>query len=179
MNVDAASPLPIGELARRSGVAASALRFYEQQGLMSSRRSAGGRREYTRADLRRVAFIRAAQAVGLSLDEIRAALATLPDGRTLTQVDWQRLSRSWQPVLDHRIAALTRLRDQLASCIGCGCLSLKACALYNPQDAAAVRGSGPRYLMGDKWSEVRSESHAGAAVSPAPPSRARRHPGRT
>jgi len=154
MNSDSLAPLPIGELARRSGVAASALRFYEQQGLMSSRRSAGGRREYTRADLRRVAFIRAAQAVGLSLDEIRAALATLPDARLLTQADWQRLSRSWQPVLDQRIAALTRLRDQLASCIGCGCLSLKACALYNPDDAAATRGSGPRYLLGDKWAEV-------------------------
>jgi len=154
MTVESMSPLPIGELARRSGVAASALRFYEQQGLMSSRRSAGGRREYTRADLRRVAFIRAAQAVGLSLDEIRAALATLPDGRTLTQADWQRLSRSWQPLLEQRIAAMTRLRDQLASCIGCGCLSLKACALYNPDDAAAARGSGPRYLLGDKWTEV-------------------------
>jgi MerR family redox-sensitive transcriptional activator SoxR len=179
MTIDEQTPLPIGELARRSGVAASALRFYEQQGLMSSRRSAGGRREYTRADLRRVAFIRAAQAVGLSLDEIRAALATLPDSRTLTQADWQRLSRSWQPVLDERIAAMTRLRDQLASCIGCGCLSLKACALYNPGDAAAVRGSGPRYLLGDKWAEITSESRARAAAPPAPPNRVRRHPGRT
>jgi MerR family redox-sensitive transcriptional activator SoxR len=179
MAIEAQTPLPIGELARRSGVAASALRFYEQQGLMSSRRNAGGRREYTRADLRRVAFIRAAQAVGLSLDEIRAALATLPDGRTLTQADWQRLSRSWQPVLEARIAAMTRLRDQLASCIGCGCLSLKACALYNPDDAAAVRGSGPRYLLGDKWPEVTPGSRARAAVPPAPLNRARRHPGRT
>ena len=179
MSTESMSPLPIGELARRSGVAASALRFYETQGLMSSRRSAGGRREYTRADLRRVAFIRAAQAVGLSLDQIRAALATLPDGRTLTQADWQRLSRSWQPVLDERIAALTRLRDQLASCIGCGCLSLKTCALYNPGDLAATRGSGPRYLLGDKWSDLKSESRARAAAPPAPPSRAQKRRGRT
>lgn len=179
MNPDPASPLPIGELARRAGVAASALRFYETQGLMSSQRSAGGRREYRRGDLRRVAFIRAAQAVGLSLEEIRAALDTLPDDRTLTQADWQRLSRSWQPLLDERIAALTRLRDQLASCIGCGCLSLKACALYNPGDLAATRGSGPRYLLGDKAAEVMAESRANASSRAAPPSPARRRPGRT
>jgi MerR family redox-sensitive transcriptional activator SoxR len=141
--------IPIGELARRSGIAASALRFYEDAGLLSSARSEAGRRQYPRGVLRRVAFIRAAQAVGLTLDDIRAALATLPDGRTPTPADWQRLSRGWQPLLDERIAALTRLRNQLSSCIGCGCLSLSKCALYNPGDKAALKGSGPRYLLGD------------------------------
>jgi MerR family transcriptional regulator, redox-sensitive transcriptional activator SoxR len=141
--------IPIGELARRAGVAASALRYYEDQGLLQGARSAGGRRRYPRHVLRRVAFIRAAQAVGLGLAEIRSALQSLPDGRTPTRADWQRLGRSWQPVLDARIDALTRLRDRLASCIGCGCLSLKACALYNPGDQAARRGAGARYLAGD------------------------------
>lgn len=141
--------LGIGELARRAGVAASALRFYEAEGLIAGGRSAAGRRRYPRHVLRRVAFIRAAQAVGLGLAEIRAALADLPEGRTPTKADWQRLGSAWQPLLDERIAALTRLRDQLASCIGCGCLSLKACALYNPQDQASRRGNGARYLTGD------------------------------
>lgn len=142
--------LPIGEFARRAGMASSALRFYEQQGLLASARSSGGRRLYPRADLRRVAFIRAAQAVGLGLADIAAALATLPGGRTPTAADWQKLSRQWQPLLDARIATLMRLRDQLASCIGCGCLSLQRCALYNPGDAAARHGPGARYWLGDK-----------------------------
>lgn len=141
--------IPIGELARRAGVAASALRFYEAEGLLSSARSAGGRRHYPKAELRRVAFIRAAQAVGLTLDEIKTALRSLPDKRTPTKSDWEKLSRSWRPLLDARIAAMTALRDTLSNCIGCGCLSLKVCALYNPGDAAAAKGSGPRYLMGD------------------------------
>ena len=140
----------IGELARRSGVAASALRFYEVQGLLTSQRNPAGRRQYARGDLRRVAFIRAAQAVGLSLDQIRAALSSLPDGRTPNQKDWIRLSSAWRPLLDQRIADLTRLRDQLSSCIGCGCLSLSTCALYNPGDVAATRGNGARYLLGDR-----------------------------
>jgi MerR family transcriptional regulator, redox-sensitive transcriptional activator SoxR len=147
----------ISTLAQRAGVAASALRFYETQGLLVSVRSSGGQRQYTRSALRRVAFIRAAQAVGLSLDDIRAALATLPDQRTPTQTDWARLSRQWQPLLDARIAVLTQLREKLAACIGCGCLSLQRCKLYNPQDVAATRGSGPRFLMGDKSSDVRAE----------------------
>jgi len=105
--------------------------------------------------LRRVAFIRVAQRVGLKLDEIRAALATLPDGRTPTKADWARLSRSWQPQLDEQIAMLQRLREDLTSCIGCGCLSLKACALYNRDDAAAALGSGPRYLLGDTPASLR------------------------
>jgi MerR family transcriptional regulator, redox-sensitive transcriptional activator SoxR len=142
--------IAIGDFARRSGVAASALRFYEGQGLLASHRSASGRRQFARGDLRRLAFIRAAQAVGLSLDQIRAALASLPEQRTPTQRDWTRLSSAWQPLLDQKIVDLTRLRDQLASCIGCGCLSLTKCALYNPGDVAARRGSGARYLMGDR-----------------------------
>lgn len=141
--------LSIGELARRAGLAPSAIRFYEQQGLMASQRSASGRRRYTRADLRRLAFIRAAQTLGLSLEEIRAALASLPAGRTPTKADWERLSRGWKALLDARIAAMTRLRDRLGSCIGCGCLSLKSCALYNTDDAAALRGPGARYLLGE------------------------------
>lgn len=142
--------IEIGTLARRAGVAASALRYYEAQGLLAGDRSAGGRRRYPRAVLRRVAFIRVAQSLGLSLAQIRTALATLPGERTPTQADWARLSRGWQPLLDARIAALTRLRDQLASCIGCGCLSIRRCALYNPGDAAAALGDGPRYLLGDR-----------------------------
>jgi len=142
--------LTIGAFAQRCGVAASALRFYEAQGLLQGRRSSGGHRQYRRADLRRVAFVRAAQAVGLSLDQVRAALATLPDGRTPTPADWQRIARAWQPLLDARIAALTRLRDQLTTCIGCGCLSLKQCALYNPGDRVAARGAGARYWLGDR-----------------------------
>ena len=142
--------LEIGALARRAGVTASALRFYEAQGLLSGARSDSGRRRYPRTTLRRVAFIRVAQSVGLSLGEIRAALDTLPDQRTPTQADWQRLSRSWQPVLDARIDSLTQLRDQLSACIGCGCLSMQKCRLYNPADGAARLGAGARYLLGDR-----------------------------
>lgn len=146
--------ITIGELAKRAGVAASALRYYEEAGLLRSARTTGGQRQYPREVLRRVAFIRVAQTVGLSLDEIRAALATLPQQRTPTKADWERLSRSWQPLLDARIATLTALRNQLISCIGCGCLSLKTCALYNPNDAANTRGAGPRYLLGDRPRDV-------------------------
>jgi MerR family transcriptional regulator, redox-sensitive transcriptional activator SoxR len=141
--------LPIGALAKRSGVAASALRFYETQGLIISTRSPAGRRMFTRDALRRVAFIRVAQSVGLTLDDIRAALNGLPNQRTPTRSDWVRLSAAWRPLLDQRIDCLMRLRDRLTSCIGCGCLSLKTCALYNPNDNAQLRGAGPRYLLGD------------------------------
>lgn len=154
--------ISISELARRAGLAASALRFYEEQGLLTSGRSAGGHRQYPRHVLRRVSFIRAAQAVGLALPEIREALAGLPQQRTPTRADWERLARSWQPLIDERIAALQRLRERLASCIGCGCLSLKACQLYNPQDTIAVRGPGARYLAGDKPPRPRRK----AATSP-------------
>ena len=176
--------MPISEFAQRSGLAASALRYYESQGLLAGSRSPGGQRRFARADLRRVAFVRAAQAVGLSLEQIQAALSTLPERRTPTATDWARLSRSWQPLLDARIAELTRLRDQLASCIGCGCLSLTRCALYNPGDAAGVRGSGPRYLMGDRSAEVLAaleapEGHAPAAARAAPPSPRQSGRGRT
>jgi MerR family transcriptional regulator, redox-sensitive transcriptional activator SoxR len=141
--------IPIGALAKRSGVAASALRFYEAQGLIKSTRSQAGRRVFTRDVLRRVAFIRVAQSIGLTLEDIRAALRELPNQRTPTKSDWERLSGAWRPVLNQRIDSLMRLRDRLSSCIGCGCLSLKTCALYNPGDVAQVRGSGPRYLLGD------------------------------
>ena len=149
MATRADGPLTIGELARRSGVAPSALRHYEAIGLIASLRSDGNHRRFHRSMLRRVAFVRAAQAVGLTLEEIGAALATLPERRTPTAADWNRLARDWTPLLDARIAALTRLRDKLAGCIGCGCLSLQRCALYNPGDVAAARGAGPRWLMGD------------------------------
>ncbi len=143
-------PWTIGQLAQRAGVATSALRFYESRGLLFSARSAGGHRVYPRSALRRVAFIRAAQAVGLNLDEIAEALNTLPERRAPSAADWSRLASRWQPLLDARIAALTALRDQLGACIGCGCLSLQRCKLYNPADVAALQGPGPRYLMGDR-----------------------------
>jgi MerR family transcriptional regulator, redox-sensitive transcriptional activator SoxR len=141
--------LTIGELSRRSGVAASALRFYEDEALVTSLRGPGGQRRYARDALRRVAFIRAAQTIGLRLDEIRASLASLPSLRTPNKADWARLSKRWRPLLDERIDALMTLRDQLDACIGCGCLSLTACKLYNPADAAGSRGNGARYLLGD------------------------------
>ncbi len=144
------SVLTIGELAARSGAAPSALRFYESKGLISSVRTRGGHRTYERATLRRVAFIRAAQRVGLSLNEIRAALDTLPSRRTPTASDWARLSARWRAMLDQRIDELRRLRDELDKCIGCGCLSLTTCRLYNPDDRAAALGTGPRYLWGDR-----------------------------
>lgn len=142
--------LTIGDLAARAGVAPSALRFYEANGLIQANRAPSGHRRFPREVLRRVAFIRVAQRVGLSLEEIRAALATLPDARTPTATDWERLSKTWRGRLDEEIAALERVRDQLSSCIGCGCLSLKTCALYNPQDIASTKGAGARYLLGDR-----------------------------
>ncbi len=142
--------LTVGELAQRAGVAPSALRFYEARGLIAAARSAGGQRRYPRAVLRRVAFILAAQRVGLSLESIQTALASLPQGRAPTRADWQRLSKAWEPLLAARIRELQALQSQLASCIGCGCLSLKTCALYNPGDRAGRRGPGARYLLGDK-----------------------------
>ncbi|MBX6390923.1 MAG: redox-sensitive transcriptional activator SoxR [Frankia sp.] len=138
--------LTVSELSARSGVAPSALRFYESQGLITAARTAGNQRRYQRHVLRRLAFIRAARNVGLTLEEIRAALATLPDGRTPTRADWSRLSAAWRDRLDEQIAALVRLRDGLDACIGCGCLSLDRCALSNPGDVAAASGPGPAYL---------------------------------
>jgi MerR family transcriptional regulator, redox-sensitive transcriptional activator SoxR len=140
--------LTIGELSERSGVATSAIRYYEDRGLVSSRRTTGNQRRYDRAVLRRLAFIRTAQRVGLSLEEIEAALSTLPSGRTPTKADWTRLSRGWRPRLDAQIRQLERLRDTLDSCIGCGCLSLRRCALSNPDDVVADRGPGAVFLEG-------------------------------
>lgn len=136
--------LTIGELSARSGVAPSALRFYEQQGLIRSIRTTGNQRRYDRTELRRVSFIRIAQQIGISLERIRSALAELPESRTPTKQDWERLSRSWRTELDHRIAVLQKLRDNLSGCIGCGCLSLQACKLYNPGDELAAGGAGPQ-----------------------------------
>ena len=138
--------LSIGDLSARSGVAPSALRFYESIGLITSSRSAGNQRRYAQATLRRVAFVRAAQRVGLSLEEIAEALATLPEGRTPTKADWARLSQGWRSRLDEQIERIERLRDRLDGCIGCGCLSLKTCALNNPGDEVAPRGPGAVFL---------------------------------
>lgn len=140
--------LTVGEVARRSGFATSALRFYETQGLITSTRTSGGQRRYERNVLRRLAFIRAGRNVGLALDEIAGALATLPSSRTPTREDWARLSRTWRHRLDEQITALKALRDGLESCIGCGCLSLKRCKLSNPDDLAAGYGAGAQYLPG-------------------------------
>lgn len=142
--------LSIGELAARSGVAVSALRYYEQVGLLTSTRTAGGQRRYARSALRRIAVVQAAQRVGLTLAEVRAAMADLPADRAPTAREWARLSRSWRPRLDARIAELERVRDDLDGCIGCGCLSLQRCRLYNPQDVAAEAGAGARWLLGDE-----------------------------
>jgi MerR family redox-sensitive transcriptional activator SoxR len=139
--------LTIGEIAARSGVAASALRYYERIGLIRAGRTTGNQRRYERAELRRVAFIRIAQQVGVSLDEIREALASLPESRTPTRADWARLSARWRGRLQEQIDLLERLRDELTGCIGCGCLSLQRCRLYNPSDALAAEGPGPRRLL--------------------------------
>jgi MerR family transcriptional regulator, redox-sensitive transcriptional activator SoxR len=141
--------LSIGEVAKRTGVAISALRYYEKEGLLRTDRTEGGQRRYPRDVIRRISFVRIAQRVGLSLEEIRDALETLPNDRTPTKSDWARLSNTWRSRLDDQIATLTRLRDDLTSCIGCGCLSLKACSLYNPGDLAASLGTGARYLISD------------------------------
>jgi MerR family transcriptional regulator, redox-sensitive transcriptional activator SoxR len=138
--------LTVGQLAERAGVATSAIRFYEARGLIRSRRTTGNQRRYEQSELRRVAFIRTAQRVGLSLDEIGEALATLPENRVPTKADWTRLSRAWRPRLDEQIQRIERLRDQLDGCIGCGCLSLRNCALRNPGDMVASRGPGAVFL---------------------------------
>ena len=140
--------LPIGEVARRSGVASSALRFYEQRGLISSEREGSGHRRYPRPVLRRIAFIVFAQRIGLTLDEIGAELARLPADRAPSRRDWSRLSGGWTKRIDQRIAELQRLRAGLTECIGCGCLSIDRCALANPADRAGRKGPGPRYWLG-------------------------------
>jgi MerR family redox-sensitive transcriptional activator SoxR len=141
--------LSIGAVSERTGVTASALRYYEDEGLLHPRRTEGGQRRYPRDTLRRVSFIRVAQQLGLTLEEIRQALASLPEGRTPDEKDWARLSRSWRPRLDAQIALLERLRDRLDGCIGCGCLSLRHCRLFNPDDIVAESGPGPVYVLND------------------------------
>ena len=141
--------LTIGEIAARSGVAASAIRFYEAEGLISSRRTDGNQRRYERAVLRRIAVVQAGKAAGIPLDEIRAALDTLHPGRTPTRRDWERFSRRWRQDLDERIATLQALRNRLTTCIGCGCLSIDKCELLNPDDEASRKGPGAHYLQRD------------------------------
>jgi len=144
-----AGELSIGEVAARSGVAPSALRFYERQGLIESARTDGNQRRYDRAVLRRIAFIQAGRAAGVALAEIHASLAGLPTSRTPTRKDWERLSNKWRDDLDTRIETLKALRDRLTTCIGCGCLSIDQCDLLNPDDEAAERGAGAHYLRKD------------------------------
>lgn len=146
--------LTIGDVAARAGVATSALRFYEDAGLIVSERNRSGHRVYAPDVLRRVSFVRIAQRVGLSLTEIREALGSLPEGRTPTASDWAELAATWRPRLDDQIAVLTRLRDSLAGCIGCGCLSLSVCRIWNPDDTAAALGPGPRYLLADPGADT-------------------------
>lgn len=141
--------LTIGETSRRTGVPSSALRFYERRGLIRSVRTQGNQRLYHREMLRRVSVIRIAQNLGLTLDEIGAAMAELPDRRTPTKKDWERLSRRWQAQLDARIDQLQRMREKLTRCIGCGCLSLRSCALHNKRDHVAAEGPGPRFLLAE------------------------------
>ena len=141
--------LTIGALAKRTGLAVSAIRYYEAQGLIAPWRNAGGQRRFERADLRRLSFVMIAQQFGFTLPQIKAELDRLPGGRTPTKADWARISQGFRQALDQRIETLTRLRDNLDGCIGCGCLSLENCIMYNPADRAAEKGPGPRYLMGD------------------------------
>lgn len=142
--------LPIGDLAKRTGLSVSAIRFYEARGLIAPLRNAGRQRRFPRSDIRRLSFIRIAQQVGFTIEEIGALLAGLPQGRTPTLKDWETISKGFRKELDARIAAMTLMREKLDGCIGCGCLSLKKCQLYNAGDQARRHGAGPRYLLGDK-----------------------------
>lgn len=146
--------LTIGDLAVRTGLSVSAIRFYETKGLIEPMRSSGNQRKFFRSDIRRLSFILIAQQIGLSISEIGEELKRLPYGRTPTQKDWQSISRKLTTSLDAQIARLQQTRENLGGCIGCGCLSLKKCALYNPQDKASTRGAGPRYTMGDRAGEI-------------------------
>jgi MerR family redox-sensitive transcriptional activator SoxR len=138
--------LAIGDLAARAGLSVSAIRFYEARGLVSALRNAGGQRRFMRSDIRRLSFIRIAQQLGFTIEEIGALLGSLPLGRTPTQKDWAKISRVFRRRLDERIAAMTHMREKLDECIGCGCLSLRRCALYNPQDRLGRQGAGPQLL---------------------------------
>ena len=159
--------LTVGQLAARSGAAVSALHFYESKGLISSRRTSGNQRRFSRDALRRVAFVRAAQRVGIPLATIREALAELPEGRTPTADDWARLSAAWRSELDERIKQLNRLRDHLTDCIGCGCLSLDTCVLSNPDDVFGESRTGSRLLVERKTDPARAGKRAVASQDPA------------
>jgi len=152
-----ADPLTIGQLSARTGLSVSAIRFYEERELVHPRRTAGGRREFVRADIRRLSFVLIAQEFGFSISEIAEQLKRLPDGRAPTKADWTRMSREFRAHLDRRIERMTALREKLDSCIGCGCLSMKSCQLYNAGDAAARHGRGPRYLLGDRPPDTEAE----------------------
>jgi len=141
--------ISIGQLAGRAGIAVSAIRFYEEKGLITSIRNSGGHRRFLRADVRRLSFILITQKLGFSINEIAEKLSLLPMGRNPTKKDWEKISKSIRSTLDKRIEEMTLLRNRLDGCIGCGCLSLKTCAIYNPDDRASEKGVGPRYLMGD------------------------------
>ncbi len=145
--------ISIGDLATRTGVSVSAIRFYESKGMITPFRSSGGQRRFLRSDIRRISFIRIAQGLGLSVEAIGDHLRALPQRRTPTVEDWALISASLKETLDTQIAALTRTREILDGCIGCGCLSLKKCALYNPADRASIKGAGPRYVIGDRASD--------------------------
>ncbi|MEO1139166.1 MAG: redox-sensitive transcriptional activator SoxR [Pseudomonadota bacterium] len=146
--------LTIGFVSERTGLSPSAIRYYEDEDLVHPDRNDGGHRRYSRADLRRLSFVMISQGLGFSITEIRNALDGLPLDRAPTKGDWARISKRFGAELDARIAQMQALRARLDSCIGCGCLSLKSCALYNPRDKAARRGAGPRYLMGDRSDEI-------------------------
>ena len=148
-----AKRIPIGEVAERTGLSVSAIRFYESAGLVSPTRNAGGQRRFLRSDIRRLSFVLIAQQLGFSIEEIRSRLDRLPEQRTPTQRDWARLSREFHEELQFRIDMLTRMRDRLDGCIGCGCLSLDNCALYNAEDRARRAGTGPRYILHDPLPE--------------------------
>lgn len=150
----AGDQLSIGQIAKRTGLSVAAIRFYEDRGLVSSRRSTGNQRVFRRADIRRLSFVLIAQRLGFSLADIGEQLASLPAQRTPTRADWTRLAKSFAIEIDARIAALSTLRDTLDGCIGCGCLSLQRCRLYNRDDAASALGEGPRYLLGDQAADA-------------------------
>jgi MerR family transcriptional regulator, redox-sensitive transcriptional activator SoxR len=175
--VTPASQLSIGELSRRTGMSVSAIRFYETRGLVRAVRTTGNQRRFMRSDIRRLSFALIAQRLGLTLTEIEAELATLPQGRALTREDWQAISGRIRGALQARIDMLQKTRDLLDSCIGCGCLSLDRCALYNPDDRAARAGAGPRFLLGDRAQDfddatlrqVRGSTAPGSGGKPPPP----------
>nr|ABY79061.1 redox-sensitive transcriptional activator SoxR [endosymbiont of Ridgeia piscesae] len=146
--------LSIGQLARRTGLAVSAIRYYETENLIHPGRNAGGQRRFRRSDIRRLSFIKIAQQFGFTLPKIAALMATLPEGRTPTKRDWEKISRQFRATLDAQIQTLEQMRDSLDGCIGCGCLSLKKCRLYNPEDRAARLGPGPRFAMGDRPADL-------------------------